>query len=58
MCPVCINSYITTATVVIGSTGGVAAVVRQILTKSKGESRWLVIRSFLKRSGLRRGRNI
>jgi hypothetical protein len=58
MCPVCINSYIRTVAVIAGSTGGVAAVVRQILTKSKGESRWLVIKSFLKSNGLRRGRNI
>jgi len=58
MCPVCIQSYITTATVVAGSTGGLAAVVGKIRTKLKGESRWVIMKSFLTRRGSRRGRNI
>jgi hypothetical protein len=57
MCPVCVNSYLTTATLVAGSTGGLAAVVRKIGNKLKEESRWLVIRSYLKTPGLRPGKS-
>jgi hypothetical protein len=54
MCPFCISSYVTTATVVVGSTGGLAAVVHKIRTRFKGESRWLNMKLFLTRNGLRR----
>ena len=57
MCPVCVQSYITTASVIAGSAGGVAAVVRKIRNKLKGESRWLIIKSFLKTNGLRHGKS-
>jgi hypothetical protein len=57
MCPACIQSYITTATVIAGSTGGLAAVVQKIRNQSKGESRWHFIKLFLKMSGSQRGRS-
>ncbi len=57
VCPACLNSYITTATVITGSAGGLVAVVRKVLIHTKGESRWRIIKSYLTPNGLRPGKN-
>jgi hypothetical protein len=57
MCPACMSTYLTTATLIAGSTGGLAAVVHRIRNKVKGESRWRFIKSYLRLNGSRPGRN-